>query len=214
MLKYFALAVGSVAAWDLEPFGNQTFWPSNDNTPNGAALTFDNSAGSWNNGTGSCTVSLASAVSSINAGGYYVDEWAGGNDYTFRNFRASDSETFSFDMVGTVGEAEWASDFASVNCDDSTTLASGDMRMGVFPHGAAGNQGNVGAKDAAWASFVMSWPSATNMTFSDPRVMVTDGNGSTDVTIDASMAVSEDLWFEYETDYLMGSYEISVTAVL
>lgn len=212
MFKYFAL-VGAVAAWDMEPFGNQTFWPGNDNTPNGADLVFDNAGGNWANGTGSCTVSLAGPVSSINAGGMYVDEWMGGSDYTFRNFREGQADTFNFQVVGTVGEAEWASDFASVSCSDADPVASGDMRMGVFPHGAGGNQGNIGTMDGVWGSFVMSWPSAVNMTFADPRVVISDGNASTDVTVDASASNSQDLWFEYDTDYLTGSYEISVVGL-
>lgn len=217
LLKYFALAVGSVAAetttWQLEPFGNQTFWAGNPDTPNGAQLTFDNTAGSWANGTGSCTVSAADAIGHINAGGMYVDEWDGSNSYTFRNFRGEDNEAFSFDMIGEIDGEQWDPFFASVTCEDDG-LYPGDLRMGMFPHGLGGTQGNVGSKDAVWGSFVMTWPSEVNVTFSDQNVVVTEGNGSTGIIVDASMAQSEDLWFEYETVSLTGSYQISVVPVV
>lgn len=214
-MKYFALAaVASVQG--LQFYGNQTTWEGNSQAASGADLVFDLSGTTFNNGTGSCTLTSNAVVSAINVPGFAVDAAVSAQGpWTFWNLRASDPSEFRVLVTGELDGAEFdAADF-SVNCD-SSVLADGDLKLGSFPnHNENADQarnGQISAKGSVWGNFVMSWPGAVNITFFDSRV-VASGSGTSEITVDASTVESEDLWFSYESNDLVGSYEITLVNV-
>lgn len=215
MLKYFALVGASVSA--LELFGNQTVWTGGADSANGAILTFNSADINFQNGTGECVFSSNNDISSINVGSLFLMPNGGENSFTLKNMRAAMGDTMSFTIFGNEGEEAWEdlADNFSVSCDGDVDMADGDMVMGSFPShpsGALNGVGNISAKGGVWGDFIMVWPSNANVTFFDQRVTATT-NDDVNFVVSASTVESEDLWFQYQTEALKGSYEIGLSPV-
>lgn len=213
-MKYFALA-GCVAAGNLEFFGNQTTWAGNSDASSGASLNFDLGANVFTNGTGACTLTSNAQVSAISVSGFFSAFAASNNGpWKFYNMRSDSPSDFRVMVTGEIDGADFDSADFSVNCDDADELSNGDIVTSSFPNhnedgSNAARAGSVSSKGAEWGQFVMSWPSAVNVSFYDERV-IASGSGTSEISVDASTVDSEDLWFSYECDELAGSYEIAI----
>lgn len=212
-------AIGAAYAWDLSLNSNTT-WAANDaGDQAGGIFFFDNSGGSWNNGTGSCTVTAGAGVNFINGHGLFVSEYAGGNAWTYFNMRDADAAEVGFTVFTDNAEAP-GEDFLSIACDNAGALGDGDMKTGSFPQDPRNpmHRGVVGAKGAVWGDFVLTFPpgnNPSNLTFDDPSVVVGEEVGGA-YTVNVNGANSEDLWFDVDfgaDSPPSASYQLSVTAV-
>jgi hypothetical protein len=215
MLRIASLvaATGFAAAWDLTLSANET-WVGNDHAPAGGLFTFDNSAGGWNNATGTCTVSAGGAVSFLSGSGLFTIPYAGGDSYAFADLSAEDRDTVEFLFYTELNGDAPGSDFLSVSCSEGS--AANDILVRNFPSHpeASAMRGSVRSQSGDWGNFVLTFApgvAPANLTFDDPNVAVGEElNGA--VTIDASGAVSDELWFgaDWTGDARMaGSWQMS-----
>jgi len=218
MLAKIATLVGAATAWELSLNSNST-WDANAHSGDhaGGIFFFDNSGGSWNNGTGSCTVTAGDGINFINGHGLYVESYNGGNEWTFWNLREADDAEVGFTVFTDNAEAP-AEDFLSIECQDASGLADGDLIAGASPSDPRNpmDRGVIGAKGRVWSDFVLAFPDGSgpaNLTFDDPSVVVGEDVGGA-YTITANAAASDDLWFSVNFDGdAPSSYDLTVTKV-
>lgn len=236
-----ALVAPALAQWDLAPKVNGTNdWdgdfkepqePATDDdgnvvaqsrsfaapegTASGADVTFEFGGNSIASGTGACTVTVDAPINAINAPGFQVGQSMSpiNGPWTFYSLRDFHSDSFHVMVTGVIG-GSLSSDDVHVSCGPDSEIFDGSMFMGSFPfHNEVDlvRQGSMSIKNSTWSSFTLTWPGPVNMTFNDDRI-VTEGNGSANIHIDASGNQAQDLWFNYETENLTGSYEIGILA--
>lgn len=206
-------AAGAASAWEVTLLSNNT-WVGNDDQPAGGIYTFDNAAGGWNNSTGSCTVSAAGPLSFLNGFDLFTMPYAGGDQYRFLDMSENDRATIEF-LVNTDlnGDAP-AEDFLTVECDNDS-VGDGPFFRSFPNHPQESNvRGSLRrAGGADWSSFAMVFPrAAMNLTFDDPAVVIGEEVGGA-VAVDASAAVSDEIWFGFSMEEnLAGSWEMQASA--
>lgn len=225
MFKFASLAAAaglatSANAWSLNLAANQT-WPGNDASPAGGLYTFDNTGNSWNNGTGTCTVSSASTVSFLSGSGLFTFPSANPDSATsfkFADLMAELQESVQFLVFTELNGDELAEDFLSVECEAADVAADNDVLIRNFPNhpeesSIRGSVRKTNGND--WGNFVLSFPSGVvpaNLTFDDPNVFIGEElNGA--VSLDATTASSDELWFQADWQgeaRMAGSWEMSV----
>lgn len=219
MLRIASLVAASglaSAAWDLSLSANET-WVGNDDSPAGGLFTFDNSAGGWNNGTGTCTVTAASAVSFLSGSGLFTIPHEGGDSYSFADLSESDRDSMEVLFYTDLNGEAPGSDFLSVSCSEGA--AANDVLIRNFPSHpeASAMRGSVSSQSGTWGNFVLSFApgvAPANLTFDDPNVAIGEEIGGA-VAIDATGAVSDELWFGADWTgeaRMAGSWQMSANA--
>lgn len=216
-MKYFTLAAAPLlaSALDLERVGNTTTWEANEfsGDPAGAHITFSIPEGfNFQNGTGVCTVNGGDdGFTSLNVGGFQVVAAASANEVSYANFR--DSAVTDFSVMVSGSEANTL----SMSCDDSIEMPEGSLLMGTFPfhnEQPGTRQGSVSCRGRLWPeTFVMSWPDAANVTLHSEHDVSVERQSETDFLFTSNGYSADDLWFSYDCDSLVGSYEITVVGV-
>jgi hypothetical protein len=228
MFKFASLAaatglVASANAWSLTLSANET-WQGNDASPAGGLYTFDNTGNSWNNGTGTCTVTSASEVSFLSGSGLFT--YPSANPDSATSFKFADlmedfQEMIQFLVFTDLNGEELPEDFLSVDCESTDVAADDSVLIRSFPNHPeeAVIRGSVRKTNGNdWGNFVLSFPDGVvpaNLTFDDPNVFIGEElNGA--VSLSAEGATSDELWFQanWQGDARMaGSWEMSVANV-
>jgi len=213
MMKVASLiaAAGVASAWDLTLLSNNT-WVGNQDAAAGGIYTFANDGGAWNNATGTCTVSTTGDVSFLNGIDLFTLPYQGGNQFRFADMSENDRSEVQFYITTDSMDAP-AEDFMSVSCDNDD-IGSGPIFRSFPNHPEEDSLRGSMRSNGDWGNFALTFPSAVhNLTFDDPAVVIGEEVGGS-YAVDASMAVSDEIWFsaEWGDSKIAGSFELSATS--